>query len=169
MGVQLVREHSARFLLHVGGLALVILVSGCSRPIQDSTQPPSAEQAEAALAEAVRLATQGDFVDLCRLGGGNCERILEAAGANRVPETDPIILRNVPMREAKGPSESPSNRLLVVCGRGTDGKPYLTEIAILWSRGAVHALEPVYWSGLTINGPPIEQSDPLIPPRCSTA
>lgn len=140
-------------LTRLVGTAALIALSACSvlTGSPDQPQPPSAAQAQAALADAVRLARAGEFVSLCQLGGGNCETILDTAGRDRVPSLAPIVVLNEPMREAKGPNESGSARLLVVCGRGVDGDIYATEIAVVWQGAEVRAIEPIYWSGLSVS------------------
>ena len=113
---------------------------------------PTEAEALALFQEAFQRAQAEDFSGLCELGGGNCQRILEAAGRD-VPREDPevVVLR------ALQPSTNRSGGIVLgICGSLNTGEPYYTEMLVFRDRGrqggleGLHAIEPVYWSGVAI-------------------
>ena len=70
------------------------------------------------VAQMVRLAQAGEFEQLCRMGGGNCEQILATGGAENVPVDPPTVARIyvVPsVRHADG-SWSQGGQMVQMCG-----------------------------------------------------
>lgn len=126
-----------------------LLLGACQT--QASEREPTREEAVAFLAKVVDLAQRRDFTGLCELGGGNCERILEEAGREAVPVDAPNLVTDFVMM-GTGPADarSATGRVLVLCGVGRDGGQYRTEMLVFFSNVKLIAIEPVYWSGVTI-------------------
>jgi hypothetical protein len=103
----------------------------------------------AALAAAVDFARDGDFEGLCSLGGGNCRHVLDAAGVENVPAEPPVVMQSIvlPETELNGSTQR-AGRVLILCNEGSQ-QP--TEILAFFDAGMVRLIEPVYWSGTTIN------------------
>ena len=115
----------------------------------------------------VELAHAQQFEELCQIGAGNCDDILEAAGG--VPGDEPTIVQN----EAMPGDDTGLVRLLSVCGSLPNGDQYHTEMAVTWQSGRLTVLEPIYWSGMSVgvtpDGPvategPSESADEPCPP-----
>ena len=115
--------------------------------------PPSEAEARAFVGEAVRLAEAGRFVELCEMGGGNCEEILEGAGADNVPTVPPTIARVyvVPNVHHADGSWSAGGQMVEMCGTDGNGARYRTQMLVFRDhRGELIAIEPIYWSGIRI-------------------
>lgn len=143
-------------------IVAAVTLGGCLAPgAAPSPDPPVPTRAEAAavLDEAVALARAGDFAGLCAMGGGNCEQILRIAGTDALPAAKPTVLEELTLPEDRdtSPSGPATGRLLVVCGVDGRGAPYVTDVVITWGDGRWLAVEPIYWSGLSIGGPPHER------------
>ena len=134
-------------------LTTAIVASACSHSFQP-TAPPTVAETQAFVRQVVRLAKAGEFDQLCKIGGGNCIRILAAAGAQNVPSDPPTIARIyvVPsMRHADG-SWSQGGQMVEMCGTGVNGAPYQTQMLVFRDQGdRLISIEPIYWSGLSIN------------------
>jgi hypothetical protein len=110
---------------------------------------PTDVEAVAFLNQAVALAAAGNFDELCALGGGNCEETLEDAGRDAVPSGPPLVLRTWLVI---GSGTSTGGRILEVCGIDGRQRPYRTQILVFpdIDGDGFRAIEPVYWSGMTI-------------------
>jgi hypothetical protein len=101
------------------------------------------------------------------MGGGNCENILETAGADNVPADPPVVARiyEVPsVRHADG-SWSQGGQMVEMCGTDRSGTDYQTQMLVFRDpHEGIIAIEPIYWSGIGIiagGEPPIvEPTDP---------
>lgn len=124
---------------------LVLALAACA-PSQESI--PSEEEAGTFFAEVVEIATTGDLQELCRLGGSSCERILDESGP--VPSDPPrlIGIRALPPSNSGG-AVTTGGRILEVCGEA-DGEIYYTEMLVFRESGQLSAIEPVYWSGFSV-------------------
>jgi hypothetical protein len=129
-----------------------VLVTGCS-PEYRPTAAPTVAETRAFIAEIVRLAQAREFEQLCEMGGGNCEDILAAAGAENVPADPPNIARiyEVPsVRHADG-SWSQGGQMVEMCGTDGSGNPYQTQMIVFRDpHEGIIAIEPIYWSGIGI-------------------
>lgn len=150
------------FRLLPGLLAVAILLpllGACQT--QAAEREPTREEATAFLARIVDLSQRRDFIGLCDLGGGNCEHVLAEAGLEAVPVTAPTLAADFVI-SGSGPPEdrSATGRVLVLCGSGRDGGRYRTEMFVFFSNSQLIAIEPVYWSGMTIATGNTTVSDP---------
>lgn len=141
---------------------LAVIMSACvAMPAAPTV--PSDTQARDLLQRATTLAQQGRFDELCSLGGTACSKFLSAVGVTAVPKSSPTILKSEP--EFPQPVDqgqlTAAGRKLTVCGIDGNGRPYRTEMLVTWRDGQLHLVEPIYWSGMTINGP---QQTPTSPP-----
>jgi hypothetical protein len=130
-------------------IAALAAIGGCSLPAATPTatvplDPPSVAQAEEALERMVTAAAEGKFDELCAMGTGTCESILEGTGRDTVPAAIPEIMSN---EEWDGGTAA---RLLVVCGALPSGRIYQTEMVVTWRGTEIVVLEPVYWSGMSV-------------------
>jgi len=133
----------------IAGLAATIV--GCSSPVATPTaplEPPTVPQVEEALERMVTFAAEGRFDDLCAMGTGNCDSILDGAGREKVPADLPQI---VSIDEWAGGTAA---HLLVVCGELLSGRLYRTEMVVTWRGSELVVIEPVYWSDLSVAAPP---------------
>ncbi len=118
---------------------------------QASEREPTREEATAFLARVVDLAQSRDFIGLCGLGGGNCEHILDQAGRDSVPVDAPALTADfVVMGSGPPENRSAAGRILVLCGTSRDDVQYRTEMFVFFSGTKLIAIEPVYWSGMSI-------------------
>lgn len=147
-------------------VTIAILAGSCSSTYQPAA-PPTEAETQAFVTQMVRLAQAGEFDRLCEMGGGNCEQILESAGVENVPVDPPTVARIyvVPsVRHADG-SWSQGGQMVEMCGSDRSGAPYQTQMIVFHDpyQGVI-AIEPIYWSGLSISvgaEPPVaEPSDP---------
>lgn len=113
---------------------------------------PSRAETEAFVGDIVELARAQDFEALCARGGGNCEHILETAGRDAVPSEPPLIVSvvEVPTRPRADGSSQLGGQVVTVCGVDRHGRPYRTEMLVFDSGDGVKAIEPVYWSGISL-------------------
>lgn len=136
-------------------LAAIAVLAGCS-PEYQPTAAPTVAETRAFIAEMVRLAQAGEFDQLCEMGGGNCERILETAGAANVPADPPMVARiyEVPsVRHADG-SWSQGGQMVEMCGTDGSGADYKSQMLVFRDpHEGIIAIEPIYWSGLGIIAP----------------
>jgi hypothetical protein len=143
-------------------LAVALAVAGCGA---DPGSPPTEAEARAFLDRVVTLAQAGDFDALCAIGAGNCESILEEAG-REVPNGLPRIVgtRTLPSTET-----SIGGVVLELCGTLDSGDPYYSEMLVfrdLIRTGGIdglHAIEPIYWSGMGIADDLVVGDDPIDP------
>jgi hypothetical protein len=101
----------------------------------------------------VDLARDGEFEQLCQLGGGNCEDILASAGAGNVPADPPTIARIyvVPSIIHADGSWSQGGQLVEMCGTDAEGAAYQSQMLVFRDpHEGIIAIEPIYWSGLHI-------------------
>jgi len=145
---------------------LAVAIGGCSSLIASPTltvplEPPTVAQVEEALERMVTAAAEGRFDDLCAMGTGNCDSILEGAAGGNVPAALPEIVSS---EKWEGGTAA---RLLVVCGELPSGRLYQTEMVVTWRGSEVVVLEPVYWSDLSVGPvPTLPASEPSQdPPR----
>lgn len=137
------------------GFALVtiaILASSCTS--YHPTPPPTVAETEAFVARMVSLAQAGQFEQLCEMGGGNCEHILESAGAQNVPLDPPAVARIyvVPSIEHADGSWSQGGQMVEMCGNDRNGAPYQTQMIVFRDpHEGVIGIEPIFWSGLSIS------------------
>ena len=133
--------------------SIAILAASCSSSYQP-TPPPTIAETQAFVAQMVRLAQAGEFEQLCKMGGGNCERILATAGAENVPVDPPTVARIyvVPSVVHADGSWSQGGQMVEMCGNERSGAPYQTQMIVFRDREqGVIAIEPIYWSGLSIS------------------
>jgi hypothetical protein len=123
------------------------LFGGCVAPTPHGP-PPNGAEAEAFLDRIVGTAQGGDFAELCAMGGGNCERILERAGRD-VPEAPPRIVGS---RLLTATDRTLGGVVLELCGVHDSGETYYTEVLVERANGELLAIEPIYWSGFAIAG-----------------
>lgn len=131
-------------------LGSAILVS-CS-PGAGSDRYPTTDEALAITTKAVQLAQQGRFDELCALGGGNCEVILDTAGRQEVPPLPPALKvgRTIPTTN-QGSGQRTGGQVIVACGTGKEGPAYRTEMLVYFDQtNSLRVTEPVYWSGMGI-------------------
>ena len=151
-------------------VASLALLAACSAALEPASPPLEAE-ARHFVAEAVRLAQAGDFVGLCAMGGGNCERILETAGRDNVPLDAPTIVgvHTVPNQHHADGSWSAGGQLVELCGTDRHGDKYETQMIVFRDKGdRLIAIEPIYWSGIGIitSGPGAVVPGPPRPFAC---
>lgn len=134
---------------------LVLAVAACTSAGPTAGTIPSVEEAQAHLAEIVRLARVGDFEEMCALGDGNCEQILEMAGRDAVPPDPPTIVatRTVPTTSSDG-QQSFGGVVFVLCGVDGRGEHYDSEMLVFHDGNGLRAINPVYWSRTRIAASP---------------
>lgn len=87
------------------------------------------------------------------MGGGNCEEILENAGAGNVPPAPPRVARIylVPSVMHADGSWSQGGRMVEMCGTDRNGSAYQSQMIVFRDpHEGIIAIEPIYWSGLHI-------------------
>jgi len=134
-----------------GRFVLGLAVAGCGGGEGVSLRVPTLTEAEALVAQIEAAAHGGDVDSICEFGGGNCQQVLAAAGRD-LPVDPPTIIgaRSLAATEAADGSWTAAAQILVVCGEKADGHPYRTEMLIFFEGERLIAIEPVYWSGLTV-------------------
>jgi hypothetical protein len=134
-------------------LTIAVLLGACSSGYHP-TAPPTLAETRAFIAKMVQLAQAREFDKLCEMGGGNCERILETAGATNVPADPPTVARIyvVPSVVHSDGSWSQGGQMVEMCGTNGSGAPYQTQMLVFRdpTQGVI-AIEPIYWSGIGIN------------------
>ena len=133
--------------------SIAILAASCSSSYEP-TPPPTIGETQAFVAQMVRLAQAGEFEQLCKMGGGNCERILATAGAENVPVDPPTVARIyvVPSVVHADGSWSQGGQMVEMCGNERSGTPYQTQMIVFRDRQqGVIAIEPIYWSGISVD------------------
>ena len=136
-------------------LATIAVLAGCS-PEYQPTAAPTVAETRAFIAEMVRLAQAGEFEQLCEMGGGNCERILETAGAGNVPADPPTVARiyEVPSVQHADGSWSQGGQMVEMCGTDASGADYQSQMLVFRDpHEGIIAIEPIYWSSLGIIAP----------------
>jgi hypothetical protein len=131
---------------------IAILANGCS-PDYRPTAAPTVAETRAFIAEMVRLARAGEFEQLCEMGGGNCEVILETAGETNVPPDPPMVARiyEVPSVEHADGSWSQGGQMVEMCGTDGSGADYKSQMLVFRDpHEGIIAIEPIYWSGMGI-------------------
>ena len=119
------------------------------------------------LDRAIALATAEDVDALCAIGAGNCESILNDAGRD-VPEVPPRIIGT---RIHPSTENSIGGVVLELCGTLDSGDAYYTEMLVFRDliRGGgidgLHAIEPIYWSGIGIADDRDVGGEPIDPDR----
>lgn len=107
---------------------------------------PSIEDAQGLLHEAEMLAQAGKWDELCELGAGNCERLLDDAG-RPAPAALPDV---VGTRVQSATTGRHGGVVLEMCGVRDSGERYYTEVLVFRDDGDLRAIEPIYWSGYVI-------------------
>ncbi len=149
----------------LGFLTMACLLGSCATTYQPA-DPPSLAETQAFVQRMVRLAQAGEFEQLCEMGGGNCERILETAGASNVPLAPPTVARIyvVPSVKHSDDSWSQGGQMVEMCGTGRNGDTYQTHMLVFRDpQQGVIAIEPIYWSGLSVGvgaEPPVTEPSP---------
>jgi hypothetical protein len=140
-------------------LLLVLAVAACTSAGPPAGTIPTIEEAQAHLAEIVRLARAGNFEEMCALGDGNCERILEVAGRDAVPRDPPTIVatRTVPTTSSSG-QQSFGGVVFVLCGIDGRGDHYDAEMLVFHDGNGLRAMNPVYWGRTRIASSPQTES-----------
>jgi hypothetical protein len=129
----------------------VLALVACTNPAS-AERVPTRDEAVGLLDDAVRLARAHDFSGLCRLGGGNCLSVLDAAGRDAVPAAAPTVAGDTvlpPSTRGDG-SVDVGGRVLVLCGVDGRARPYRTEMVVFFQNGKLTAIEPIYWSGMSV-------------------
>ena len=143
-------------------LTIAVLLGACSSGYHP-TAPPTLAVTRAFIAKIVQLAQAREFDKLCQLGGGNCERILASAGADKVPPDAPTIARiyAVPSVVHADGSWSQGGQMVEMCGIDGSGAAYQTQMIVFRdpTQGVI-AIEPIYWSGIGIR---IDAEQPVGP------
>lgn len=140
-----------RFLFVIVAAALF---GGCS-----SAAIPTPEEASAVLDQLVAFAQAGDLEGLCSIGDGNCEATLDDVGPGSAPHDRPIVLgqRVVAPDAATG---SVGGRVIAVCGTDGVGRAYRSEILVFRAGANLRAINPVFWSGITIASGSVAEASP---------
>ena len=136
---------SVRFV----SVTLLSLVAACAT---QTATPPSHAEARAFLDEIVETAMRHEFEALCALGGGSCESFLADPGSRDVPADRPTVVgMRLVARQTSGPRPRTGGYILELCGQDLDGDPYYSEMLVFRDfAGALRAIEPLYWMGITI-------------------
>jgi hypothetical protein len=104
--------------------------------------------------QAVNLALNHDYDQLCALGTPGCKQVLIDTGTDTVPSVAPEIvsITTVPNKETSPGSWTPGGVLFLLCGLDGNGRPYHSEMLVLANQqgGGLVAMEPVFWGSLTI-------------------
>ncbi len=142
---------------------LLFLVASCQSGT-NADRVPTRDEAVTLLDQAVRLARAGNFVGLCQLGGGNCEDVLATAGREAVPLEAPTVVGDFALSPTPlgNGGVDVGGRVLVLCGSDARSRPYRTEMVVFFRNGSLKAIEPIYWSGMTIGASaiPVTASQP---------
>lgn len=150
--VQRIGTRAPRRLVAPGLIVLALVLIGCATPVATGVTLPSDEEARSFLATAVGLARSGSWEELCALGGGNCEETLNDAGRDAVPADGPIVLATwlVTSTPAGDGRVNQGGRILEVCGIDGRDRPYRTQMLVFREAEKLIAIEPIYWSGMTV-------------------
>jgi len=105
--------------------------------------------------QVVQVALNHDLDRLCSLGTPQCRFILDSAGTGTAPSVAPKIVSvtTISNRETSPGTWTPGGVLFRLCGLDAKGRPYHSEMLVAdnpWGEG-LYAMEPVFWSGLTVN------------------
>ena len=126
--------------------------------------PPSDAAARATLDRAVAYARAYDFDGLCGLSDGNCSFLLQQAGRDAVPPDPPTVYGErvlQPTQLANGAWDG-GGRVLQVCGIDGRGNPYRSEVLAFTTGSTITLINPVYWSGVSIQSIAGGQTAPSI-------
>ncbi|MEX0761348.1 MAG: hypothetical protein WD208_08515 [Dehalococcoidia bacterium] len=141
-------------------LALLVVGAACASPLREA-ESITLEEASAILESAHDSSVQQDLEALCDLGGSvlNCERAWRDLGewAAVSPGASPTVAssRVLPDQDLGNGSVSRGGRLLVVEGTDGLGREFSTDFLVFDSSGGkLVALNPVYWSGVSVSHPP---------------
>ena len=131
----------------VGSLLLV----GCG-PNVVADKNPTSDEALAITTKAVQLAQHGQFVELCALGSGNCEVILDTAGRQEVPPLPPALkIGRTIATVSQGAGQRIGGQVVVACGTTKEGSPFRTEMLVYFDQsGVLRVNEPIFWSGMRV-------------------
>ena len=147
-------------------ITIAVLAGACTTG-SGPTPPPTLAETRAFIAQMVELAQAGNFEQLCEMGGGNCEEILETAGPGNVPLDPPTVARIyvVPSVTHADGSWSQGGQMVEMCGTDRKGAAYQSQMLVFRDpHEGIIGIEPIYWSGLSISvgaEPPVtEPSDP---------
>jgi hypothetical protein len=125
---------------------LLFLALAACAPSQETI--PSEQEAETFFAEVIEIAATGDVEELCRLGGSSCERILGEAGPVPLEPPSLVGIRALPPTNSDG-AVTTGGQILEACGEA-DGEIYYTEMLVFREDGQLFAIEPIYWSGFSV-------------------
>ena len=128
---------------------LAVGVAAVLRPLSAAPAAPSVAESQAFLQQLVALAQSGDFERLCALADGNCWRLLEQAGPDRVPPTPPKVTSTRVIAPDAG-TGALGGLALSVCGTDADGADYRSEVLVFRDGQGLRAINGVYWDGVTI-------------------
>ena len=139
-----------------GALAvLAAMLAGCVGASYTPAPIPSEAVALGMLQEIVAVVESGDLGRLCEYGSGTCRKVLDMTEPGSAPRTGPIVLGSRVIEStpsADGSSWSAGGRVLELCGRDGNGRPYYSEMLIFEDHGRLIAKEPTFWSRMTIAG-----------------
>jgi hypothetical protein len=135
--------------------ALALLTAGIAGCGGAAFTPPPIPTQAAALElfnEIVAVVQSGDLNNLCRYGSGTCRKTLDTAEPGSTPRTRPVVVgsRIDESSTEDGETWSIGGRILELCGRDGNGRPYYSEMLIFEADGRLIAKEPVYWVGMRI-------------------
>ena len=140
-------------------LILAMLPTACmgaGSPYVPPTPPPESA-ARNLVNQAVSLALNHDFDQLCALGTPNCKQVLSVTGTDTVPSVAPEIVSvtTVPNKETSPGTWTSGGVLFMLCGLDGKAQPYHSQLLVFDSqRGSgLVAMEPVFWGSLTIDSP----------------
>ncbi|WP_223874080.1 hypothetical protein [Salinispora vitiensis] len=150
------RRTSAYSFTLGGTVALLMLSATVACTVAANQERPrqiQLREAEELLSEAVALARDGKFADLCHTAGSrsNCRSILEfATSEGQLPNDEmPLV---VDVRRYPATDTRPEHLVLRVQGRRVDGATYETDFPVIRANdGDAASLYPVYWSGMTFS------------------
>jgi hypothetical protein len=146
--------HSGPVRLALIRIALLVVmlalgVAAVLRPLPAAPTAPSVAESQAVLGQLVALARSGDFERLCALADGNCRRLLEQAGSDRVPPTPPKVTSTRVIAPDAG-TGALGGLVLSVCGTDAYGADYRSEVLVFRDGPGLRAINGVYWDGVTI-------------------
>jgi len=132
-----------------------VLAGACTFGDPPTGSIPTLEEAHGMLDRLVGLARAGSFDELCTVSGdGNCERVLEAAGADAVPPRPPtVVATRVVPSVADGEQLTLGGVVLVLCGIDGLGNHYDSEMLVVHGDTGLRAINPIYWGRTRIGDP----------------
>ncbi|WP_255435949.1 hypothetical protein [Salinispora sp. H7-4] len=150
-------RRTTAYSLTLGGTAALLTLSATVACTVDANQEKPRQiqlgEAEELLSEAVALARDGRFADLCQTAGSrsNCRSILEfTTSEGKLPNDEmPLV---VDVKRYPATDTRAEHLVLRVQGRRVDGATYETDFPVIRANdGEAVSLYPVYWSGMTFS------------------